>query len=354
MSRFRAFKYFPSLVLAITAGIAFALQGPWSFLPILYGYVLIPLLELFIPPNAHNMSKVEEDLAKDDPLYDWMIYLTVPIQVGLLIAFLFVIGDPQLLWWETAGLIGSMGLLCGTYGINVGHELGHRVKKHERFLAKTSLLTSLYMHFYIEHNRGHHKLVSTELDPASARYGEAVYPFWLRSVRDGYLSAWKLEAQRLRKKNLLAFSHHNEMLRFQLIQLTTVIAIGLLFSWTVALYFVLAAISGILTLETVNYIEHYGLQREKTSSGNYERVQPHHSWNSNHVMGRLMLFELSRHSDHHYLASRKYQILKDYPEAPQMPTGYPGMMLLSLIPPLWFRVMHHQLEELNTLKLRSG
>jgi alkane 1-monooxygenase len=111
------------------------------------------------------------------------------------------------------------------------------------------------------------------------------------------------------------------------------------------LAFLGAAFMGMLMLETVNYIEHYGLQRKLGASGQYERAMPHHSWNSDHVVGRLMLFELSRHSDHHYLASRKYQVLRHHDNAPQMPTGYPGMMLLALVPPLWFSIMHKKIKE---------
>lgn len=343
MNRSRSLLYVLAFLLGLVAMVAFVNKGIYSFLPLIYGYALIPLLELLMPKGTKNLSNIEEELAKDDPIYDWMIYLVVPFHIGLLVFFLLEIGNPELQSWEVAGLIGSMGLLCGTYGINIGHELGHRTTKHERFLAKVSLLSSLYMHFYIEHNRGHHKRVSTHDDPASARFGETLYQFWVRSVWHGYWSAWDLEKQRLTKKGVSVFSWQNEMLRFQLIQLALLLLIGFGLGWMTMFYFILAAISGFLTLETVNYIEHYGLSRSKLSNGKYERVQPHHSWNSNHIIGRLMLFELSRHSDHHYLASRKYQILRHHEDAPQMPTGYPGMMLLSLVPPLWFRVMHRQL-----------
>ena len=132
--------------------------------------------------------------------------------------------------------------------------------------------------------------------------------------------------------------------------LANVILLGLIlyiFSWKVLLAFVLAAIIGILLLETVNYIEHYGLLRQRTASGRYERVRHVHSWNSDHQIGRLMLFNLSRHSDHHYKASKKYQVLDSLPDSPQMPTGYPGMMVLALVQPLWFRVMDRKLDLLR-------
>jgi alkane 1-monooxygenase len=200
------------------------------------------------------------------------------------------------------------------------------------------------MHFFIEHNRGHHKHVSTDLDPASSRYGETVYAFYGRTIFGSYRSAWQLEAERLKKKQLPFWSLKNEMLNFQLIQLILILLIGLVFGLTTLLFFIVGAFIGILLLETVNYIEHYGLRR-KQKGESYERTMPIHSWNSNHPLGRLILLELSRHSDHHYMASRKYQILRHFDESPQMPTGYPGMLLLSLVPPLWFKVMHKRIEQ---------
>ena len=234
-----------------------------------------------------------------------------------------------------------MGLVCGIFGINVGHELGHRKPVYERIMARALLLTSLYMHFYIEHNRGHHKHVGTPSDPATAPYGCSVYRFWLRSIPGVFRKAWDLAAlaQSRQRHSLL----QNEMLQYLLIELGFCLLLGLLFGWQALLYFLAAALIGILLLETVNYIEHYGLMRKEIAPGRYERAQPEHSWNSDHLIGRAMLFELSLHSDHHYLASRKYQMLKNHPQAPQLPTGYPGSMLLALLPPAWFLVMHKRI-----------
>jgi alkane 1-monooxygenase len=211
-------------------------------------------------------------------------------------------------------------------------------------MSRILLLSTLYMHFFIEHNRGHHKNVSTEDDPATSRYGETLYGFYVRTIRDSWLSAWRLEADRLGKEGLPFWSWRNEMLRFQVIQLAFVSAIYLFFGFFVLCHFLAGAAIGVLLLETVNYIEHYGLMRKKTGD-RYERTLPAHSWNSNHPIGRLLLLELSRHSDHHFMANRKYQILRHFDNSPQMPTGYPGMMLLALIPPLWFRVMHRQIDK---------
>jgi alkane 1-monooxygenase len=287
-------------------------------------------------------------MAKQDKVYDYMLYLIVVFQFAALFLFLSSMTAAGLQWWEVTGRVFSMGLLCGTFGINVAHELGHRVTKFEQNLAKLLLLTSLYMHFFIEHNKGHHKNVATPEDPSSARYNEPIYVFYFRTIIFSYLSAWKIANDEMRKKGLPILSLKNEMLQAHIIQIAFVAVIFFMFTPTITLYFLAAAFIGILLLETVNYIEHYGLQRKQTASGNYERAMPTHSWNSSHPLGRLMLFELSRHSDHHYLASRKYQILQHHNDAPQLPTGYPGSMLLALLPPAWFYVMNKKIKKMET------
>ncbi|WP_420575345.1 alkane 1-monooxygenase [Ekhidna sp.] len=351
--KLNSLKYMNVLVLPIVAWISFNSHGWLTYLPLLESFVFIPLLELAYKPNPQNLTPEKEAQRKDDPIYDWQLYIMVPIQFGLLITFLFSMQEAGLTLVDKIGRITGMGLLCGVIGINVAHELGHRKKWYEQLMAKALLLTSLYMHFFIEHNRGHHKNVSTKEDPSSARYGEMLYSFWVRSVVFAYLSAWKLEAKRLSKKGVSAFSIQNEMLRFQLIQIVFTLTIGFVFGWVVMGYFILAAVMGFLLLETVNYIEHYGLERDKKGEV-YERVMPHHSWNSDHMVGRIILFELSRHSDHHYIASRKYQILRHIDESPQMPTGYPGMMILATIPPLWFAIMNPKIKRIKEQDLAQA
>jgi len=273
-----------------------------------------------------------------------MIYINVPAQFALLFFFLWKITSVDLATYEIIGKTVSMGLACGILGINVAHELGHRHKKSEQWMSKALLTTTLYTHFFIEHNRGHHKNIATPLDPATSRRGENLYRFFFRTVSGGYRSAWHLENSRLRKKGVSVFSWQNEMIRLQVIQLAFTIAIFSIFGWVGGLAFIIASVFGFLLLETVNYIEHYGLERDMIQDGVYEKTKPWHSWNSNHPLGRLLLYELTRHSDHHFHAGRKYQVLRHFDESPQMPTGYPGMMLVSLIPPLWFRIMHRQIE----------
>jgi alkane 1-monooxygenase len=341
----KAFKYISPFIFFVGAWMAFTGQGWIVWMPMCWAWILVPATEFFIKPDAKNMSAAEEELARQDRRYDWLLYITVLIQYFLLYVFLEGIATDALPLSDRLGRIFAMGLLCGIFGINVAHELGHRVNRFEQTLAKALLLTSLYMHFFTEHNKGHHKRVATPDDPSSARYGEPVYTFYFRTIVMSYLSAWHIANEECRKKRGTAFSVHNEMIRFQLIQIVFISSIGWYFGLSALLAFLGSALMGILMLETVNYIEHYGLERKLGSSGQYERAMPHHSWNSDHVVGRLMLFELSRHSDHHYLASRKYQVLRHHDEAPQMPTGYPGMMLLALLPPLWFGVMNKKIKD---------
>ncbi len=246
---------------------------------------------------------------------------------------------------DTIGRVIAMGLLCGIFGINVAHELGHRVNFVEQLFAKSLLLTSLYMHFFIEHNKGHHKHVATPHDPSTAKLNQSLYRFWLQTLPGTYLSAWHIAIADATKKNKVFPKLNNEMFLFQVVQLLFVIGVFYFFGMKAMVGFLIAALIGGLLLEAVNYIEHYGLLRKTMDTGKYERVLPQHSWNSDHIFGRLLLFELSRHSDHHYLASRKYQILRSMDQAPQMPTGYPGMILLALVPFCWFGVMDKQLKK---------
>ncbi len=330
----RPLRYIVPYFLYVLAYVAFTKSGFYCWAPLLYLFFFIPILELFLQPDTYNLTEEEEQKAKSNPVFDIVLWLTVPMQLGAL--YLFLCSLDQGLTFDTAGRVIAMGLLCGTFGINAAHELGHRVTKWEQFLAKVLLLTSLYMHFFIEHNKGHHKHVATSEDPSSTSYQQNLYAFWIQTFIGTQKKAWQIAASESKSRLL------NEMALFQLIQFSLIGAVYFFFGGFVVVCFLVAAFIGAALLETVNYIEHYGLKR-KFATSTYERVKPAHSWNSNHILGRLTLFELSRHSDHHYLASRKYQILRHMEDAPQMPTGYPGMILLALFPPIWFSVMHKQM-----------
>jgi alkane 1-monooxygenase len=333
-------KYLIAYVAPLAAYLGVYFKGGWSFAGIYVGFVLIPLLELVSPQSERNLTEEEEARKGVTRFFDLLLYLNVPILYGLIYYYFSTLRAGGLAPYEIVGMTLSVGLIVGTIGINVAHELGHRSTRFEQSLAKILLLSALYQHFFVEHNRGHHRRVATPEDPASARLGESLYAFWLRSISGGWRHAWTLERERLERDGQPVFSWRNAMIRFQVYQALYLLGVGLSFGWAMILYAMAIALTGALLLESVNYIEHYGLRRRLLDSGRYEKVNPRHSWNSNHELGRIFLYELTRHSDHHYKASRKYQVLRHFEESPQLPLGYPTSIVMALIPPLWFRVMN--------------
>ena len=322
----RVMRYLASLIFPVTLFVSLSVGGMWTWAVVGIAFGVLPTMELFLKPDTHNLTTAQETDFWRQKLYPFIPALFVPIQWGCVLFFLYQMSHPTLAHpVEIAGATASLAVCCVTFGINVGHELGHRPNRWMQHLAKLCLMSTLYVHFFIEHNLGHHRHVATEKDPASARRDESVYAFLVRSVWGSFWSAWRIDPRQMAA----------------LLTIQTVIWAGLL-AFASLQAFALAALAGIggaLLLEVVNYIEHYGLQRRKLPNGRYEKVLPVHSWNSDHPLGRAVLFELSRHSDHHANPRRPYAQLRSYPEAPQLPTGYPGMILLSLVPPLFFRVM---------------
>ena len=307
-------------------------------------FILLPILDEIFPEQSVDFDKEHEQTRTRQWQFDIPLYLLVPLQWGLVYTLCVTVADMSLtdLNAHWLGLVFSLGICCGTFGINVAHELGHRNGRLPQLAAKTLLLSSLYMHFIIEHNFGHHRHVATKNDPASSRKNQTVYAFWLQSIPGSWKSAWEIENRRISKKDLSPFN--NQMWHFVGVQSFLMMSIAVIFGGIALLSFVLSALIGILLLETINYLEHYGLERAETKRGRFERVQPHHSWNCNRSVGRLVLFELTRHSDHHAHAKRPYQILKHYEDAPQLPAGYPAMIVLALFPPLWFAIMNPTLD----------
>ena len=329
----RPFQYIFTFFLMSLCYMSLLLGGIWSWAPVIFVFGFVPFLEI-IPALAQdkvNPHKAREQDLLRKTIFDDMLVLAVVLHLGLIAMLMIKVSRASHLS-DLYGSIAAVGLACGVYGINVGHELGHRVDGFSRFWARLTLYTSLYAHFNIEHNLGHHRNVATPDDPATARLGETVYAFWIRSTSKGYLSAWQINNRRLADRGISFWSLKNTMLIDQVGQLMVLLLIWFFLGGLVLSAFLLSALLGILLLETVNYIEHYGLLRQKTN-GRYESVKHVHSWNSNHIIGRLLLFNLPRHSDHHARASRKYQILRHFDESPQLPAGYAAMVLLALLPP---------------------
>jgi len=324
-------KYICAYTIPIMAILGLWLKDIYTYLTPIYAFGLIPLIELFTTASNKNLKQDQAQNKNKKKIFDWMLYINLPLVYGILIASLIICSSNYLQTYELIGIIISTGIVLGTNGINVGHELGHRFS-NERFIGKALLLPSLYMHFYIEHN--------TPEDPATAKYNQPVYIFWFTSTIKQYINAWKIQSKLLKKGNKSFFSIQNDMLWYVIIYAVYLSTVYLFFDFFGLKLAVLSGVVGFLLLETINYIEHYGLIRKKTSSGRYERVREIHSWNSNHTLGRILLYELTRHSDHHHRASKKYQILDHHDQSPQLPFGYPSSMVLSLIPPLWFLIMN--------------
>jgi len=328
-------RYLLALLLPASIYVGLLADGFWSFTALGFAFGLVPVLEAVLPTFAANLSEAQRAVRLGQPWYDVLVLAQIPLHLGAIALFVKVVPEDRAAGDLTSlvGHITAMGVSCGTLAINVAHELGHRPNATYQRLAQGLLVTTLYGQFFIDHNLGHHKNVATPEDASTARYGEVLYAFWVRSIVGVWRTAWHL------KSLLMAVLFTAEVL--------------MLFGfWLLApealVPFLAAAVMGILLLETVNYIEHYGLLRQKVSAHRYENAQPVHSWNSNHPLGRFMLFELTRHSDHHAHPHKPYPVLDHFDEAPQMPAGYPAMMVLAALPPLWFRVMNPRLKQVTS------
>lgn len=305
-------------------------------------YLLIPILEHLLPLNSYNLSKTEKELAKNDLFYNWILYLLVPLQLVVVYVFLTTISNTTISTVELIAYSLSMGTILGVNGINGGHELGHKTQEPIKlFLAHVLLMTSLQNHFMTYHNSGHHKDVATPKDLTTAKQGQNFYSFAIRSQIGGYFKTWRLESNRLKLKNKSKWL--NPMIVNTLIPWGFQFFIFYFFGWYVWFFYFLASVFGISILESQNYFSHYGLKRKLNQDGTFERVKAHHSWNSDHLIGRILLFELSRHSDHHFNGAKPYQTLESKEDSPMLPFGYPAMLILGYFPFIFKPIMARQL-----------
>jgi len=309
----------------------------WWF-AILFIYALLPLLDYLIGGDRNNPPESAVPALENDRYYRLLTYLFLPIQYGVFFWGIWAFAMLELPWYSQLGLAISIGGIGGL-GINTAHELGHKKPELERWLAKIALAQTFYGHFFTEHTRGHHKNVATPEDPASSRFGESFYAFWPRTVIGSVKSAWNIEKERLARKGKSVWSIENHNLQAWAMSVVLWAPLLAIVGVTLVPFMILQAIYGFSLLEVVNYLEHYGLVRQKDANGRYERCQPEHSWNSNHLVTNLFLYHLQRHSDHHANPTRRYQALRHFKDVPQLPSGYAGMVVLAYIPPLWRKVM---------------
>ena len=309
-----------------------------AWIPVAFIYLCIPLLDAVLGQDLSNPPESAVAALEKDNYYRYVTYAAVPVIWFSFLLNVWFLATHELPWHAQLALLINAGF-AGGFGINLGHELGHKNTRLERWLAKIVLAPTGYGHFFIEHNRGHHRDVATPMDPASSRMGETIYSFVLREMPGALKRAWHLESDRLGRTGQKVWSIHNEILQPALV---TVVLWGGLVAWlgiSVMPWILIISFWSNFQLTSANYIEHYGLLRQERSPGRYEITQPHHSWNSNHIFSNWVLFHLQRHSDHHAHPLRRYQSLRHFEQAPQLPNGYAGMFLVCYLPPLWFWLM---------------
>ena len=338
----RSLPYWVFFAIPIATVLGLHAGGAWSVAGLVFVFLLVPVLERLLGLRTDNDGTEQPGgFAYDLPLWVWL-----PVQLGVQVWGLHLVLSGGLGAGEIVVTILAIGLLTGGGGINIAHELMHRRRAVERAAAEILMASASYTHFCIEHVYGHHRHVATPLDAASSRLGESVYAFIPRTLIGSFRSAWRIEAERTRRLGIPWWSLRHRMTRYLATQ-AVLYAVLLAISPLAALYWAGQGLFAALLLETINYVEHYGLARRELSPGRFERVRPWHSWNSAHRLTNWLLFNLQRHSDHHFLASRTYSQLRHYDDVPQLPAGYATMILLALVPPLWRHVMDHRVAEWN-------
>ena len=341
--RFRPLGYWlvfsvPALIPAAWWLIEVTGSYAWTALPLVWLYGVLPLSDWLIGRDAHPPVEAQ-DTWLNRRLVPW---LCLPVQVGVLFWGLSML--PGMPWWAAALWVLSLGDIGGVLAINVAHELIHRRSRLDRIVGGLLLSTVNYATFKIEHVRGHHVWVATPHDPSSARRGDTVYGFVPRALVRNTLNAWRLEAQRLRRLGKSPVSLSNELIGWQVVIIVFACCAWFVAGWIGLIGFFLQGLVAAATLEVINFIEHYGLEREQLPNGRYEKPEPRHSWNSDFWLSNAVLLQLQRHSDHHANPSRPYTRLRSWTDAPQLPLGYSSMLPITFIPPLYRRLIHPRLD----------
>ena len=326
---------YPYFLAVIGAATIYA-GGFWPFVFVAWVFGGNAILEALLP---NPVRPRETGPSRDSPYYVAVVAAALPVQLATAAYALYRIGYTEVSWLEIAGITLFLGTSGGSLAMVAAHELVHRREAWLRGVGVGLLLLVNNPHFRIEHVYNHHKTVGTPRDPATARLGENVYAFVARSISGQYLSAWRIEADRLRRRGQAPLGPRNRMLQYLAIMAVVNVGVLLIFGWLGLAVFLVQSYLALNALEFINYIEHYGLTRREIAPGRYEPFGPQHAWNSAHFAPDYGLFKLGRHSAHHMDAHLAYPDLYNEADAPQLPTGYAGSYLLALFPPLWRKVM---------------
>ena len=311
-------------------------------LPLWISYIVVPAIDMLLGEDRNSPPDEFVLQLDQDPYFRRLTFMAALMHFVTLIGTAWYAGTQNLSWLAIASIAVVAGLTAGL-AINTGHELGHKNSQIEKMLAKIVLAIPAYGHFSIDHNRGHHRDVSTPEDPASSRMGESIYKFALREIPQTFGRAWAIEKDRLRRCDKSVWHPRNSILQSYALSIAISLLLIVAFGWVMIPFLLIHNAFAYWQLTSADYIEHYGLLREKDGDGKYEKCAPHYSWNSNYILSNLVLFNLQRHSDHHAHPLRRYQALRHYDDLPSLPNGYLGMYLIAMVPPLWFWMMDKRL-----------
>jgi alkane 1-monooxygenase len=348
--RFSDLRFSLALILPMLTIYSLWVAPQNAFVGTVIVWLLIAGLDVLLP--SRSLDPV--DAQASQAWFRWLLRLYVPLQ--LLLIGIGAWAAMRSEWPVVLGMGFAVGYITGAQGITFAHELGHSKSRIDRFCGWALMTSVCYGHFMVEHYRGHHPRAATLDDPASARFGESLYHFLPRTLMGSFASGWRLEAQRLVQmkstwaKSPLLWSTLGSvaMLALPFFMLFSPLAVieSAQSAIKIVVFLLFQSVVAFLLLEIVNYIEHYGLQR-KTDAGKRESFGMMHAWNADHVVTNSLLANLQRHSDHHMHAWKSYGTLQAMPQAPQLPTGYAGCLLLAAIPPIWFALMHPRLQALQ-------
>ncbi len=329
----------------LAVGLFLAFGNPWLLvLPLVVAFLLVPVLDWVVGVDTNNPPEELVPQLEADPHYNRLLILCIPAHILAVGVSAWLVGTHDVGWGFFIAFAAAVGVFSGL-SINTAHEIGHKNNKRERVLSRIALAVTGYGHFCSDHNIGHHRDVATPEDPASSRMGESIYQFMRREIPGAVKRGWREEEKRLTRKKQPVFSFHNHILQSYLMTLVFQGGFVLAFGWPLIVFFIIHNFTAWFQLTSANYIEHYGLLRAKKANGRYEPCKPYHSWNANHFVSNLALFQLQRHSDHHAKPARSYQSLRSLDNLPELPSGYLGMYLLAYVPQIWFKVMDKRLLE---------
>jgi alkane 1-monooxygenase len=336
----RVLPFLLPYVILLSVVICYEYGGLWAFAIVHVVYLASPLFDLLLGRDKSALAPSQGRNWSGSRLCRLGLWLWAPTQAAFIAWALAVVSRENLGALECWALACSLGLTGGIVGFTVAHELAHGPGWWDRLLADLLATLSSYPHFASEHMGGHHREVGTAADTATARPGENLYAFLCRRIPGGLACALRLEARRLGRPFR---GMRNRFWRYGLQLLIVYLAVGFFFGTRGVLVFAAQSLVAVFLLETINYVQHYGLKRREVSPGRFEPVRPWHSWDSSHRFSNALSFNLGRHSDHHCRTERPYQDLRPCPEAPQLPSGYAAMAILAYFPPLWHLMIDRRL-----------